>query len=134
MESLERQFGRIVHLKFLFDLAAHPLRDKDLAGLCFPTQASGEIAYGADRAIIASSLEADCAHRGVTVGNSDSKTQCVSALLPGGSQNANGVAHFACHADRRQPVSGNRDRIVEKYHYSVTGEMLNSALVSQDDS
>ena len=87
----------------------------------------------ADRAVVVAAFETDATERRVPRRDPDTESELVALLLPGFGQLAEPLAHHACHTDRLQLVALDRERIVEPHHHSVAREVLEGAVVRDDE-
>src|SRR3989304_10383171 len=86
VEALQRQLADGLGLDQLFNLRVDTLTNEDLPIPGIVAQASGEVGDCADHPVLPSSLEADGAHGGVAMCNSDPEAQLNALFAPRASK------------------------------------------------
>src|SRR4051812_4438764 len=95
------------------------LVDKDLARTRFVAQPRGQVYDGAERAVVAPTLESDHADVGEAERDADAQPDVVTAWTPPVEQRLHRPLNLARHGDRHERRIRTRQRIIQERHQSV---------------
>src|SRR5438132_3485019 len=133
VEALQLDLAGRIRLDRILDRRMHAAAHEDLAALRHRREAESLNDDHSHGAVIEAALEADAAHRRVADGDPDAEPEVVATLLPAGLQLGELLLHRERHARRAKLRIGDRHRVVEEDHHPVAREVLERALVMEDE-